>query len=194
MNIASQIGNLVNITELSSTVGISDKTIQQYLWYLEETFILKKVTPYHRNVRSEITKSPIYYFYDTGLRNYLFGLFGIPVIPSALSGHLFENIIFHLIRLHAHFASTRIHFWRTTDNAEVDFVVSTGLDVIPVEVKYTRLSSVQTSRSFKSFLDKYKPEKAYVVHLGEKMEETFDTTKIVFLPFYESADIMKDLQ
>ena len=70
----------------------------------------------------------------------------------------------------------------------MDFVVSTGLDVIPVEVKYTRLSSVQTSRSFKSFLDKYKPEKAYVVHLGEKMEETFDTTKIVFLPFYESAD------
>lgn len=41
--IASQIGNLVNITELSSTIGISSKTVEHYLWYLEETFILKRL-------------------------------------------------------------------------------------------------------------------------------------------------------
>lgn len=191
---ASQIGSLVNVTELSSTVGISDKTIQHYLWYLEETFILKKVTPYYKNVRSEITKTPIYYFYDTGVRNYLLGLFGVPSIPPALSGHLFENLIFNMLRLHAHFASIRIHFWRTTDNAEVDFVVSTGLDVIPIEAKYTKLQSAQTTRSFKSFLGKYKPTRAYVVHLGEKLEDIFHTTKISFLPFHESMNISKDLQ
>ncbi len=189
--IASQIGSLVNITELSSTIGISDKTIQHYLWYLEETFIIKKVTPYYRNIRSEITKTPIYYFYDTGVRNYLLGLFGVPLIPSALSGHLFENVIFNMLRQHTHFASTRIHFWRTTDNAEVDFVISTGLTIIPVETKYTKLQSTQTTRSFKSFLDKYKPKKAYVVHLGEKLGETFHTTKISFLPYFEITDIIK---
>lgn len=191
--IASQIGSLVNITELSSTIGISDKTIQHYLWYLEETFIIKKVTPYYRNIRSEITKTPLYYFYDTGVRNYLLGLFGVPSIPPALSGHLFENVIFNMIRQHTHFASTRIHFWRTTDNAEVDFVVSTGLNIIPIEVKYAKLQSQQTTRSFKSFLDKYKPKRAYVVHLGEKLEDTFDSTKISFLPYYESMRITKDL-
>lgn len=191
--IASQIGSLVNITELSSTIGISDKTIQHYLWYLEETFIIKKVTPYYRNIRSEITKTPLYYFYDTGVRNYLLGLFGVPSIPPALSGHLFENVIFNMIRQHTHLASTRIHFWRTTDNAEVDFVVSTGLNIIPIEAKYAKLQSQQTTRSFKSFLDKYKPKRAYVVHLGEKLEDTFDFTKISFLPYYESMRITKDL-
>lgn len=191
---ASQIGSLVNVSELSSTIGISDKTIQHYLWYLEETFILKKVTPYYRNVRSEITKSPMYYFYDTGVRNYLLGLFGVPVIPSALSGHLFENVIFSILRQHIHFASTRIHFWRTTDNAEVDFVISTGLEVIPIEVKYTKLQSAQTTRSFKSFLNKYKPKTAYVVCLGENLEDFFQSTKISFLPYYESLNITKYLQ
>lgn len=191
---ASQIGSLVTIAELSLTVGISDKTVQHYLWYLEETFILKKVTPYYRNVRSEITKSPLYYFYDTGVRNYLLGLFGVPVIPSALSGHLFENVIFNMLRQHTHIASTRIHFWRTTDNAEVDFVVSTGLEVIPIEAKYTKLQAALTTRSFKSFLDKYKPKSAYVVHLGEKLDDTFQNTKISFLPYYESTNITKDLQ
>lgn len=191
---ASQIGSLVNVTELSSTIGISDKTIQHYLWYLEETYILKKVTPYYKNVRSEITKTPLYYFYDTGIRNYLLGLFGIPAIPQALSGHLFENVIFNIIRQHAHIASTRIHFWRTTDNAEVDFVVTTGLEVIPIEAKYAKILSARTTRSFKSFLNKYEPKRAYVVHLGEKFEDTFHTTKISFLPYYESANITKNLQ
>lgn len=191
---ASQIGGLVNIAELSSTIGISDKTVRHYLWYLEETYILKKITPYYRNVRSEITKSPIYYFSDTGVRNYLLGLFGVPIIPSALGGHLFENVVFNMIRQQAHLASTQIHFWRTTDNAEVDFVISRGLEVIPIEVKYTTLSLPQTTRSFKSFLEKYKPARGYIIHLGETLEDIFNTTKISFLPYYASINIIKDLQ
>jgi len=190
---ASQIGGLVNISELSATIGISGKTIQRYLWYLEETFILKKVTPFFRNVRSEITKSPVYYFFDTGIRNYVLGLFGIPAIPPALSGHLFENVTFNMLRQQIHVGSTRIHFWRTTDNAEVDFVVNAGVLIIPVEAKYTKLPKVQITRSFRSFLDKYKPKKAYVMHLGERLEEMFNTTKIVCLPYHQSAQIIKDI-
>lgn len=192
--IASQVGSLVNITELSSTIGISNKTVQHYLWYLEETFIIKKVNPYYRNIRSEITKTPLYYFYDSGLRNFLLGFFGMPVIPPVLSGHLFENFIFNRMRRHIHFASIRINFWRTKDNAEVDFVISTGFDIIPVEVKYKTLTTPQTSRSFKSFLDKYKPKRAYIVHLGERLEDTDNDTNISFIPYYESTEITKDLQ
>lgn len=182
--IASQIGSLVNVSELASTIGISDKTIRHYLWYLEQTFIIKKVTPYYRNVRSEISKSPVYYFVDSGIRNYLLGLFGLPSIPAALSGHLFENIVFNMLREYTHFTPTSIHFWRTKDNAEVDFVVNTGLKAIPAEVKYTKLKSPETSRSFKSFLKRYKPAKAYIVHLGSELEYNFEETKIFFVPFY----------
>lgn len=190
--IASQIGNLVNVTELSSTIGISSKTVEHYLWYLEETFILKKVTPFYKNIRSEITKTPIYYFYDTGLRNYTLGLFGVPSIPPVLSGFLFENIIFNMVRQNIPFASTHIHFWRTTDKAEVDFVVSSGDEVVPIEVKYTVLQSAQSTRSFKSFINKYNPKEAFVVHLGRKMEEVFEATKIVYLPFYEIKTLIKN--
>lgn len=191
--LASQIGSLVNMTELSSTIGISSKTIHNYLWYLEETFILKKITPYYRNVRSEITKAPLYYFYDTGMRNYLLGLFGLISLPSVLSGHLFENVIFSVLRQHTHFASTRIHFWRTRDNAEVDFVISVGFDIIPVEVKYTRLNRAKTTRSFKSFVDRYAPARAYVVHLGKKFEDRLNNTRISVIPYYQSTEITKDL-
>ncbi len=182
--LASQMGGLVNVSELSSTVGVAMQTIQNYLWYLEKTYIVKRVTPYFRNVRKEITKAPLYYFYDNGLRNYILGLFGVPII-TLLSGHLFENFIFNRLRELITYSSTTLHFWRTRDNAEVDFVVQTGTQLIPVEVKYTKLKKPEISRSMRSFLNEYKPKKAYIVHLGERNEIEIDATTISFIPFYE---------
>jgi len=48
---SAQTGNLVNIFEISSTLGISQKTVKDYLWYLEKTYILKKAAPYFKNPR-----------------------------------------------------------------------------------------------------------------------------------------------
>ncbi len=189
--LASQIGSLVNTTELSSTLDIADKTVQHYLWYLEKTFIIKKVTPFYRNIRSEIIKRPTFYFVDTGLRNYLLGLFGLPSIPAVLSGHLFENAIFNMFRQNIGYLPTEIHFWRTKDQAEVDFVIQTGLEVIPVEAKYTVLKTPDTTRSFKSFLTKYRPAKAYIVHLGENFHSEFERTKIYFIPFFNCKIIFQ---
>lgn len=182
---ASQIGSLTNITELSSTIGIADKTIQHYLWYLEETFIIKKVTPYYRNVRSEITKAPIYYFYDTGLRNYLLGLFSLPQIPKEMSGHLFENIIFNILRHTTLTASSNIHFWRTRDNAEVDFVFESGTEILPIEVKYKIMEKLEITRSYRSFLARYTPKNGYVVHLGESSQKKINNTVVRLIPYYK---------
>lgn len=186
--LASQIGSMVSTTELSSTIDIADKTVQHYLWYLEKTFIIKKVTPFYRNVRSEITKAPIYYFYDTGLRNYMLGLFGLSSIPSPLTGHLFENIIFSMLQENIKLSATEIHFWRTRDQAEVDFVLVSGLDVIPIEVKHTKLQKPEITRSFKNFLVKYTPKKGYIIHLGEKFETEVESTKIYTIPFYSITE------
>lgn len=181
--VASQIGSMVNISELSSIIGLANQTIQHYLGYLEETFIIKKVTPYYQNVRSEISKAPVYYFYDIGLRNWLLGLFGLPQIPPPLSGHLFENVIFNLLRQQLT-PPAKIHFWRTKDQAEVDFVLVKGLEMIPIEAKYIKMSQLDLPRSFRSFIGKYKPKRGYIVHLGENQQGKIDNTQIYSVPFY----------
>lgn len=183
--IASQIGSLVNVTELSSTVGLDGKTIKHYLSYLEQTFIIKKVTPYYRNIRKEITKAPIYYFYDAGLRNWLLGLFGLPEIPALLGGHLFENIVFNLLKEQLRLSPTQIHFWRTRDQAEVDFVLEKGVEVLPVEAKYTKMTQVEVPRSFRNFLAKYQPKAGYIVNLGGRWETRIGNTSVHSLPFYD---------
>lgn len=181
---ASQTGNLVNFSELSRTLGIAAPTLKDYIWYLEKTFVVRRVTPYFKNVRKEITKSPVFYFYDLGLRNYAVGEFGNAAV-SRDAGFVFENFIFNIITEKTRDTATRIHFWRTKDGAEVDFVLDGGKEVIPYEVKYRDLRTPETTRSLKSFISQYKPARGFVVHLGEKREARVNETIVTHTPFYE---------
>lgn len=181
---AAKIGNLVNVSELSNTLGISTSTVNDYLWYMQKTFLIDKVTPYFKNIRKEITKSPVFYFYDLGMRNYALGIFGkVPV--SSEDGFLFQNFVYHLLKEKTRDSATQIHYWRTTDKAEVDFVADKLKEVIPVEVKYKKLSEPEMTRSYQSFLSKYKPNLGYIIHLGQGSKKVVENTEVAFLPYYQ---------
>ncbi|MDY6896031.1 MAG: DUF4143 domain-containing protein, partial [Thermotogota bacterium] len=67
--LAAQQGGLVNIQELSYTLGLHRETITRYIHYLEETFVIKRLTPLFSNPRTELSKMPKIYFADPGMRN-----------------------------------------------------------------------------------------------------------------------------
>lgn len=181
--IASQIGNITNINELSVTLGISIATVKNYLWYGQKTFVLNKISPYFQNIRKEITKSPVYYFNDLGLRNFAIGIFGKAGIGGSL-GFLFQNFVYLILKEKCRLGNTQIKFWRTKDGAEVDFVVDYVYQQLPIEVKYAKLKKGKVNRSLRSFIKKYQPEKALVVNLTLEKEEKIENTRVVFLPFY----------
>jgi len=182
--LASQVGNLINYSEIASTLGISLQTLKNYLWYLEKTFIIKKLTPYFRNKRKEITKSPLIYFYDLGLRNYTLGLFG-NLFNLKEIGFLFQNFIFNTLREELHFQAASLRFWRSKDGAEVNFIIDFGREVLPIEVKYKSLREPAVKRSMKSFIAKYHPREAWIINIDFKATEKINSTKIKFLPFWE---------
>lgn len=190
--LASQIGSLVNISELSSTLGISTKTVKHYLWYLEKTFIVLKITPYFKNVRKELTKSPMYYFADAGLRNYASGEFLRLTDSSPSLGFLFQNFVFNVLKEKLLLSALHLHFWRTKDGAEVDFVIDRVGEAIPIEVKYKKLKEPELERSLKSFLLKYNPKKAFVVNLTLDREVSIGATNVFFVPFYKLLFISLD--
>lgn len=180
--LASQIGNLINLTELSQSTGLSLPTLKNYLYYLEKTFIIKKITPFYRNIRKEISRSPVVYFYDLGLRNFVIGLFGRLIIPADM-GFLFENLVLNLIQ--DKFPHADIHFWRTSDGAEVDFIIELPDRIIPVEVKFKDLKEIKIGRSLKSFVLKYSPSEAWIVNLSLQGEEKLEGVTLRFMPFWE---------
>jgi len=180
--LASRIGKLINYSELSNTLGISFQTLKEYLWYLEKTFIFKKLTPYFRNIKKEITKSPVVYFYDLGLRNYLLNLFG-NIYDENQIGFLFQNFIFNVLR--EKFKDKKIYFWRTKDGAEVDFVIDLGMELVPVEAKFKNYNSPVIEKSLKNFIKQYTPKKAFVINRNLKKKIKFQNSEIIFLTFFD---------
>jgi predicted AAA+ superfamily ATPase len=67
--LALQLGSEVNYNELSRTVGVDRSTVEQYIGLLEKAFVIFRVNPLARNIRTEINTSRKIYFYDNGIRN-----------------------------------------------------------------------------------------------------------------------------
>jgi len=181
--LASQTGKLVNSSELANTLGVSLPTIKNYLWYLEKTYIVRKVTPYFTNIRKEIAKAPVYYFCDIGLRNFAMGLFARSVESDL--GFVFQNLVNNLLYEKFPYGDTSIHYWRTKDKAEVDFIIKQGMNITPVEVKYREMKKPEMQRSFRGFLERYHPAKAFIVNRSYSEVNIAGDTKILWMPWWE---------
>jgi len=182
--LAGQVGQLMNYSELASTLNVSFQTVKKYLWFAQKIFLVELVTPYARNVRKEISKSPVPYFWDLGLRNYSLGLFRHLESPSEI-GFVFENFVFLLLKQKLRFKAAKLNYWRTKDKAEVDFVIEAGKKLIPVEVKYKRLKEGKVPAALRRFIAKYNPERAYVINLDLSKTLNINGTTLSFLPFNE---------
>lgn len=182
--LAGQNGNIINLNELSSTLGISVPTVKNYISYAEKTFILKKLTPFFRNIRKEISKSPVVYFNDSGMRNFSVSRFGRHAMFSE-TGFLFQSMVYRLLHEKIKDSGSTLHFWRTKDRAEVDFVIDRGNEVIPIEVKSREMKEKQIERSLRGFIAKYLPKEVWVVNLTLKDEEMIGDTKIKFIPVFD---------
>jgi len=119
--LASQIGNLVNASELASTLGVSRTTIDDYLLLMQKSFHISLVKPFYKNIRKEITKMPKAYFMDLGLRNFLLKDFR-SFAARQDNGQILENVAYK--ELLKNYEPEDIKFWRTTQKQEIDFVVN----------------------------------------------------------------------
>ena len=185
-----QTGFPLNYSNLANDSGLSVPTMKNYIWYQVNTFITKSISPFFKNKRKEITKSPLIYFNDTGFRNFLLNRFGSSV--NIGDGMTFQNFIFNLLYDYTlNNQPCEIHYWRTITQAEVDFVLIQGKVIIPVEVKYSHLKNTAITRSLSSFIEKYKPEKVIIVNLSLTEIRKIKSTKIEFVPFYELINTLK---
>lgn len=132
--LAEQCGNLVNMNELSNTLGISREAVSNYIYILEKGYIVRKIRPFHKNIRKELSKMPKIYFLDTGFRNTIIRNFQ-SIESRSDRGPSLENALF--ISLFNHHNKRDIRFWRTKDKNEVDFVVD---EKQAYEIKFNRNS------------------------------------------------------
>jgi len=181
--LASQPGQIITYSKLANDIGVAVATVKNYIWYAEKTFSIKMIKPFFKNKRKEITKSPAVYFYDFGLMNFSLGLFG-NLNKSEQLGFVFQNFVANQLGEKIQNTAKNLGYWRTLGGAEVDFVLSDGQIVLPIEVKYSKLKNTKITVSLHNFIREYKPAEAWVVNLSLNAEIKVGTTVVRFIPFY----------
>lgn len=182
--LADQTGKIINYSELATTLGISLPTVKNYCWYAEETYIVQRIMPFFRNIRSEISKSPSVYFSDLGFRNYALGILGNVHRPEDL-GFTFQNLVFLIVREKLRWSGAQIHFWRTKSKTEIDFVIDTGSSLIPIEVKYKDLTRPAPPRVLSGFTEKYRPLHCLVINKSLQAHASIHGTDVRFMTIWD---------
>ena len=179
--LAHQIGNIINIQELTTSLQISRNIVQNYLYNISATYVAQTVLPFFTNKRQEVIKSPKIYFLDNGFRNLLVDNFNNIDLRSD-KGSLVENFVFQEMKKQLPF-NTNIKFWRTQNMAEVDFILNRSQKIIPIEIK-SRLMQPLTGKSFVSFINKYKPKYGFILSENYIDSKRIDDCQIYFLPYH----------
>lgn len=183
---AVESGRNVNLTKVSQETGVALSTLKDFYPVLEDTFVGFSVNSYSASARTRLIKAPKFYFFDTGVRN---ALAGLPLEPGMLAtegGHLFEHWV--ACELYSRVSSLGrgygLYFWRTVSGVEVDFVLETPEELIPVEVKYTSVVSPRDAAGIEKFIALYPRAKRGFVVAKVKREEAL-TARVSAIPWDE---------
>ena len=174
MLLAGRVASLLNLNELSKEARISRKTIEKYIFLLENTFIIKLLTPFFKNINLEVVKMPKLYFLDTGIINSLVRNFN-PLDFRSDRGALVENFVFKQLYSNLQIMD-QFNFWRNKNKNEVDFILNGN----PVEVKFQNFNSPNIPRGLKQFVKQYQPYKTIIV----TKDYLYEDDKLLFIPYF----------
>ncbi|MEA5138485.1 ATP-binding protein [Arcicella rigui] len=130
-------GGMLNYTNLSDSLNISQPTVKSYINFLESAFLIRTLKPYFTNISKRLVKSPKLFFRDTGILHHLMGiqnlegLYGNIGIGNSWEGYVIQQIIANLK------SDVEPFFYRTKDKAELDLVLVQNTQVkVTIEIKY----------------------------------------------------------
>lgn len=120
--LALRIGNKLDLTKLSQVVGITRPTLNEYLDFLEKTYLIYRLPAFAGPDKSAALGRKLY-FRDNGIA-------GILAQPG--EGPLFENAVFNQLASYG-----RLTYLSKGNEYEVDFILtSSSKEPIALEVKY----------------------------------------------------------
>jgi len=168
-----QRSRLLNRSEVSNTLGLHSRTLENYLNILEGTFIITLLRPFYRNIRKELSKMPKVFVNDAGIIRYYTGTVFSDF--NLVDGSLAENFVFGQLSTKR---DLELFYYRTISKSEIDFIIRKGTRLIPVEVKFKKKMSIPVA--MKNFFSNYSQEAEYgVVVTKDLIGRTRD---VYFLP------------
>jgi len=185
--LAHSQATLLNAAKLAGSLGVSGQTVVRYVDLLTDLLLVRRLSPWHGNVKKRLVKSPKVYLRDSGVLHALLNinsletLFGHPVAGASWEGFAIENLLSFLP------IGSEAHFYRTARGAEIDLVIR-HVDgrVIAIEIK--RSSAPRLERGFHEACKDIEPSHRFVVYNGQEKFPMKDNVYAISL-----ADMMAEV-
>lgn len=183
--LALRSGQLLNLSEVSRDISLSQPTANRHLNILEASCVAFRLPAFARNRTKRLIKSPKFYWFDPGLAAHLAGCHDIDSLCKAREyGGLLETLVLLHLRVLAQlsFPQTRLHYWRTVSGQEVDFVLEQGKSLVAFEVKSSAEARRSDCDNLRLFLKEYPEAACGVLVYGGRDIRIMDD-KIVAIPW-----------
>ena len=147
MMLAHVHGQCFNASDIGKSLGVADTTATRYLDILTGTFMLRRLNPWHANLKKRQVKTPKVYFRDSGILHTLLGIedeAGLSVHPrlgASWEGFALEQVI----RLAA-VEEEQVYFWGVHNQGELDLLLFYRGQRRGFEIKYTDTPRRTTSQ------------------------------------------------
>jgi hypothetical protein len=139
--LAATHGHIWNASHIGKSLGLSYHTVNSYLDYFEQAFLIRRVQPFFVNIRKRLVKSPKIYWRDSGLLHSLLNidsmdsLINHPQVGFSWEGWVIEQVITFLdINGIIH---SEPYYFRTSDGYELDLVMIIRDTLWAIEIKLT---------------------------------------------------------
>jgi len=179
--LAGRCSQELNMSSLSSEVGVDVKTIQSWIGILESSYIVYLLKPHHKNFNKTIVKRPKIYFYDTSLVCSLLGIFSVNHLQShPVRGFLFENmVITEFVKQRTNKGlPLNLFYWRDKTGHEIDLIIDNSGKLLPIEIKSGKTISNDFFKNIDYWCKLSNIKKSMLLYSGNEYQKRSNGTEV----------------
>jgi len=176
-------GSILNVSTVARDCAVPRKTVECYFDILNDLRIGYRIPLFQKRVRRKTQAHPKFYFFDAGLFRTLRPIGPLEDDGGTIGPALETLVLQELIALSSYLRKRyRIHYWRSANNMEVDFIVYGEKAFFAVEVTKANRIREDDTAGLKAFLNEYPMATAFLLYGGA---DRYYEDKIHFIPVTE---------
>lgn len=173
-------GEQIDYTSVSSDAQVPRTTVHEYFKVLKDTLVADELPCWGQTIKRKPVATPKFYFFDWGVARKLQG-HGKIQPKSPLFGKAFESLIYQELRAYCDYNGiSGLHYWRTKDQHEVDFILN---EKIAIEVKSSSNVTARDLAGLIKLSEEKLLKKYYLVYTGDVPKKLDIAPHVEILPY-----------
>ena len=164
-------GNIVNSSEIAREVGIDRKVVDNYFSILNDLLLSHEINIFSKRAKRKLIQKNKFYYFDCGIYQHLRPK-GILDSSNEISGIALETLFLQSLQavIDYYDIDANIYYWRTTNGAEVDFIVYGKDCFCAFEIKHNSNITPKLIKGLKLFKEDYPECQPFLVYQGKQTQ------------------------